>query len=88
MKSSDGITTQPTPRLTVLVLSFFAAFNLAALNATSAYAEDNQKLMGEAKAYLQQGNVKAAIIQLKNALQENPDDKEARLMLIMAHITK
>ena len=45
------------------------------------FADDSQKLIGEAKSYLQKGDAKAAVIQLKNALQQNPDNKEARFML-------
>lgn len=40
-----------------------------------------QALVAEAGDYHQKGDNKAAIIQLKNALQKNPDDKEARLLL-------
>ena len=35
----------------------------------------------EAEAYLEKGEAKAAVIQLKNALQENPANIEARLLL-------
>lgn len=42
---------------------------------------DVQKLVAEAKQYEQKGEHKAAIIQLKNALQKNPDDREARYLL-------
>ncbi|HJW54170.1 MAG TPA: XrtA/PEP-CTERM system TPR-repeat protein PrsT [Burkholderiaceae bacterium] len=40
-----------------------------------------QALVAEAGEYHQKGDNKAAIIQLKNALQKNSDDKEARLLL-------
>lgn len=40
-----------------------------------------QTLISEAKQYQQKGDNKAAIIQLKNALQKNPDDSEARYLL-------
>ncbi|WP_052494041.1 XrtA/PEP-CTERM system TPR-repeat protein PrsT [Nitrosospira sp. NpAV] len=43
--------------------------------------EDAQKLMSDAKQYQQKGDDKAAIIQLKNVLQKNPDDAEARYLL-------
>ena len=42
---------------------------------------DAQTLVTEAKAYQQKGDHKAAVIQLKNALQKNPDDMEARYLL-------
>ena len=44
-------------------------------------AQDSQTLVTEAKQYQQKGDNKAAIIQLKNALQKNPDDTEARYLL-------
>ena len=40
-----------------------------------------QTLVAEARQYQQKGDNKAAIIQLKNALQKNPDDSEARYLL-------
>jgi putative PEP-CTERM system TPR-repeat lipoprotein len=42
---------------------------------------DTQALVSEAKAYQKKGETKAAIIQLKNALQQNPEDRDARLLL-------
>ena len=44
-------------------------------------AADTEKYIEEARVYLEQGEAKAAVIQLKNALQENPASIEARLML-------
>ncbi len=41
----------------------------------------SQALVGEARQFLQKGDNKAAVIQLKNALQKNADDGEARLLL-------
>ncbi|MBC7500852.1 MAG: PEP-CTERM system TPR-repeat protein PrsT [Herminiimonas sp.] len=38
-------------------------------------------LISEAKAYQQKGDDKAAVIQLKNALQKSPDNAEARYLL-------
>ena len=40
-----------------------------------------QALVAEAQQYQQKGDLKAAIIQLKNVLQKNPDDAEARYLL-------
>lgn len=40
-----------------------------------------QTLVAEARQYQQQGDIPAAIIQLKNALQKNPDDAAARQLL-------
>ncbi|SFP45877.1 putative PEP-CTERM system TPR-repeat lipoprotein [Nitrosomonas cryotolerans] len=44
-------------------------------------AKDTQVLISEATQYQQSGNDKAAIIQLKNALQQDPDNSEARYLL-------
>ena len=43
--------------------------------------QTSETLVNEAKQYQQKGDNKAAIIQLKNALQKNPDDVEARYLL-------
>ena len=40
-----------------------------------------EQLVAEAAKYQQQGDRKAAVIQLKNALQKKPDDAEARFLL-------
>ncbi|MBS3997290.1 MAG: PEP-CTERM system TPR-repeat protein PrsT [Hydrogenophaga sp.] len=42
---------------------------------------DPQKMVESARAYLEQDDHPAAIIQLKNALQENPELAEARMLL-------
>lgn len=43
--------------------------------------ETSQKLTEEARVYHQKGDNKAAVIQLKNALQKNPENGEARYLL-------
>lgn len=43
--------------------------------------ETSEALVAEAKQFIQKGDTKAAIIQLKNALMKNPSDVEARLTL-------
>ncbi len=42
---------------------------------------DPQKLMASAKAYLDKGDLKSAVIELKTALQSQPDSAEARYLL-------
>lgn len=48
--------------------------------------ESSETLVAQAKQYQQKGDMNAAMIQLKNALQANPDDAEARFMLASAYI--
>lgn len=43
--------------------------------------ESSATLVAEAKQFIQKGDTKAAVIQLKNALLKNPSDVEARLTL-------
>lgn len=45
------------------------------------HAADSNEFLKEARQYLTQGKVDAAVIQLKNALQENPANIDARLLL-------
>ena len=40
-----------------------------------------EKMLGSAKDYLAKNDTKAAVIQIKNALQKNPDSPEARYLL-------
>jgi len=44
-------------------------------------ATDSDQYLEEAKRYLQEEKTDAAVIQLKNALQQNPENIEARLLL-------
>ncbi|MCB1760790.1 MAG: PEP-CTERM system TPR-repeat protein PrsT, partial [Gammaproteobacteria bacterium] len=57
-----------------------AALSFAMVTTSFAAIADNSYL-ADAKAYLEKGNLNAAVIQLKNALQEEPSDVEARLLL-------
>lgn len=45
------------------------------------HASDSSGYIKEAEQYLKSGELKSAVIQLKNALQENPSAVDARLML-------
>jgi putative PEP-CTERM system TPR-repeat lipoprotein len=44
-------------------------------------ASDPGALIAEARQYRQQGNIDAAVIQLKNALQKDPNNRDARRLL-------
>ena len=44
-------------------------------------AETVADYLHDAKEYYQKGEIKAAVIQLKNALKESPNNGEARLLL-------
>ena len=59
----------------ILSASIALAFSL------SLQAAESDGYLDEAKAFLSDGDVNAAVIQLKNALQEDPVNVEARLML-------
>jgi len=48
--------------------------------------ETSAELVAQAKQFEQKGDINAAMIQLKNALQANPDDGEARYMLASAYV--
>lgn len=54
---------------------------LTALLGGCGKSDDPAALVAEAKQYQAKGDTKAAIIQLKNALQKNPEDAEARFLL-------
>jgi len=52
----------------------------------SVLAGDSGDYLRDAHAYFDKGELKAAVIQLKNALLADPDNKEARLLLGKAYI--
>lgn len=60
-----------------VVSSVFLLGGLSACHRT----ESTANLLAEAKQYQQKGDYKAALIQLKNAVEKSPDDGEARMQL-------
>ncbi|MFZ6843184.1 XrtA/PEP-CTERM system TPR-repeat protein PrsT [Undibacterium sp. RuTC16W] len=66
-------------RTSIAILSASAVL-IASLGACSK-TQSTEKLLADAKQYQQKGDSKAAIIQLKNALQKDPDNKDARFLL-------
>lgn len=63
--------------LALAIAAALTAGNLQGCNKV----EDPAKLMADAKRYEESGDHKSAIIQLKNVLQQNPDNSEARYLL-------
>ncbi len=64
------------PRFTKTISSLLAALLIAACGGDSP-----EKLIASGKDYLEKKDTKAAVIQLKNALQQNPNLAEARFLL-------
>lgn len=65
-------------RLAALALAVAVAAS-AALATTA--VEESQAWLEDARERLEQGDIRAAVIDLKNALQQHPDNAEARLLL-------
>jgi len=65
-------------KLTAAVLS--GAFLVAGLTACGR-TETTESLLAEARQYEQKGDMKAALIQLKNAVEKSPENGEARMEL-------
>ncbi|CDG83259.1 putative PEP-CTERM system TPR-repeat lipoprotein [Janthinobacterium agaricidamnosum NBRC 102515 = DSM 9628] len=70
------------PRLSRALCALLILSGLAACHGRPGTDE----LLAEAQAYRQQGETKAAVIQLKNALQNAPDNTRARLLLGQVYI--
>ena len=59
---------------------------LCLLWSLTAFAADSGKYLRDARAYLDHGEINAAVIQLKNALLADPASKDARLLLGKAYL--
>jgi putative PEP-CTERM system TPR-repeat lipoprotein len=66
-------------RASIVIISCAIAL-MASLGACSK-TQSTEKLLADAKQYQQKGDLKAAVIQLKNALQKDPENKDARYFL-------
>jgi len=66
--------------LTFTLTSVAAVLSIAFISGCGK-TQSTESLLAEAKQYQQKGDRKAAIIQLKNALQKNPDNVETRYLL-------
>lgn len=58
-----------------------SAIVMAVLAATGCDRKDSPGYLAEARQYQQNGDNKAAVIQLKNALQKDPNNRDARYLL-------
>lgn len=70
-------------KLTAALVS--GALLMAGLSACGK-SESTATLMAEAKQYQQKGDLKSALIQLKNAVEKSPEDGEARMQLAMLEL--
>jgi putative PEP-CTERM system TPR-repeat lipoprotein len=71
-------------KLTAAILS--GAFMVAGLSACGRSSQSTEQLLAEAKQYQQKGDLKSAMIQLKNAVEKSPDNGEARMELGSAEL--
>lgn len=71
----------PTLRTSLTVLGFALVASLAGCN-----RDDPAKFLESGRGYLQQKDYKAAVIELKNAIQAAPENGEARYLLASALI--
>src|SRR2546428_4529494 len=78
MSQSEGI--MKAIRAASLIRAVFAVPMLCVVLLVSC-SDSPQALVASAKNYMSKGDYKAAAIQLKNALQQTPNDAEARYLL-------
>ncbi|MGB5202437.1 MAG: tetratricopeptide repeat protein, partial [Sedimenticolaceae bacterium] len=69
------------PASTLLKSLSAATSAIVLLYAASIFAADVDEYLEEARQFIADGKTKSAVIQLKNALQSDPANLEARLML-------
>ncbi len=67
------------PITLVIALAFATSVAISGCNSTSSLTE--QEHIQRAKDYEDKGNLKEGVIELKNAIQKNPDSAQARLLL-------
>lgn len=67
-------------KMRAIVLISWAALFTGSLTSCGKF-QSPQALISEARELQQKGDIKAAVIQLKNALQKDPDNAEARYLL-------
>ncbi len=72
-----NIRTNSRKKVSLLSLIIVVALSIAACGNT----KDTETLIAEAKQYQQSGDNNSAIIQLKNAIQQEPNNREARFLI-------
>ncbi len=77
---------RPTLGVTKQLTTTMSAILLAAALVACNRPQDTQILLADAKHYRQTGEIKAAIIQLKNVVQREPDNAQARILLAEVYI--
>jgi putative PEP-CTERM system TPR-repeat lipoprotein len=68
-------------KLTLIAAIVSGAFLIGGGLAACGRTQSAETLLAEAKQYQQKGDLKAALIQLKNAVEKSPENGEARLQL-------
>jgi len=64
----------------------FLIYLLVALLIGACSSQTDSDFVGQAKDYIDKGEIRQASIQLKNALQQNPDNAEARWLMGKVHM--
>jgi putative PEP-CTERM system TPR-repeat lipoprotein len=72
-------------RVKLFRIGVIAGLIVLSVSLTGCKDDSAEALISEAREYQQKGDKKAAIIQLKNALQKNPDNVQARYLLGMLY---
>jgi len=75
-----------TNKFTITAAVLASAFMVAGLGACGR-TQSTESLLTEAKQYQQKGDLKAALIQLKNAVEKSPENGEARIALGQLEMT-
>ena len=60
--------------------------SLGAILMVGSHAMADDRFVRDARQYLEKGELNAAVIQLKNALQRDPNNAQARLLLGKSHL--
>ena len=78
---------QPAPFKNGAFLRIVAVVLFASLGPTQAFAKDAQSYVDSAQTYVQKGNLKAAEIELRNAVREAPKDAHIHALLAQVYLS-